>query len=175
MVDSLATKESPSLIILTGFMGTGKTAAGQALSRTLHYSFVDSDREIESRQGRSVQQIFETEGEPYFRQIEKETIARLAQNPRTVLSVGGGAILNEETFALLDSTGTMVHLTATVEEIANRLGHGNERPLLAGGDRVKKIRKLMNEREPIYSKVKIQVDTTGRAIDEVVKKILEHL
>jgi shikimate kinase len=168
-------KKIPSLIILTGFMGTGKTAVGQALSRTLGYAFVDSDREIESRQGRTVQHIFESEGEPYFRQIEKETIARLAQQPRTVLSVGGGAILNEETYDLLDLAGIMVHLTATVDEIANRLGHGNERPLLAGGDRKKKIRKLMKEREPVYSKVAIQVDTSGLAIDEVVKKILDKL
>lgn len=165
----------PSLIILTGFMGTGKTAVGQALARTLGYAFVDSDREIESRQGRTVQHIFESEGEPYFRQVEKETIARLAQQPRTVLSVGGGAILNEETYSLLELAGIMVHLTATVDEIANRLGHGNERPLLAGGDRKKKIRKLMKDREPVYSKVKVQVDTTGQAIDEVVNKILDQL
>ncbi len=165
----------PSLITLTGFMGTGKTAVGQSLARMIGYSFVDSDREIESRQGRSVQQIFESEGEPYFREVEKETIARLAQNPNTVLSVGGGAILNDETFDLLDFAGTMVHLTATVDEIANRLGHGNERPLLAGGDRKKKIRKLMEDRKTVYSKVKIQIDTTGLAIDEVVKKILEQL
>ncbi len=165
----------PSLIILTGFMGTGKTAAGQALARTLGYSFIDSDREIESRQGRSVQQIFESEGEAYFRQLEKETVARLAQQPKTVLSVGGGAILNEETFNLLDLAGVMFHLTASVDEIAGRLGHGNERPLLSGGDRKKKIRKLMQEREPIYSKVKLQINTTGLAIDEVVKKIIEKL
>lgn len=168
-------KKIPTLIVLTGFMGTGKTAAGQALARTLGYAFIDSDREIESRQGRSVQQIFESEGEPYFRQLEKDTIARLAQQPNTVLSVGGGAILNQETFDLLQFAGMMVHLTATVDEIANRLGHGNERPLLAGGDRKKKIRKLMQERDSIYSKVKAQVDTTGLAIDEVVKKILEKL
>lgn len=168
-------KSYPSLIILTGFMGTGKTAAGQALARSLGYAFIDSDREIESRQGRSVQQIFESEGEPYFRRIEQETIARLAQQPKTVLSVGGGAILNQDTYDLLDLAGRMVHLTATVDEIANRLGHGNERPLLAGGDRKKKIRKLMKEREPIYSKVGIQINTTGLAIDEVVKKILEQL
>lgn len=167
--------EYPSLIVLTGFMGTGKTAAGQALARTIGYGFVDSDREIESRQGRSVQQIFESEGEPYFRQLEKETIARLAQLPKTVLSVGGGAILNQETFGLLDLAGVMIHLTATVDEIAGRLGHGNERPLLAGGDRKKKIRKLMEERKPIYSKVQIQIDTTAKAIDEVVQKIMDHL
>lgn len=165
----------PSLIILTGFMGTGKTAVGQSLARMIGYNFIDSDREIESRQGRSVQKIFEEEGESYFRKLEKDTIARLSQNPNTILSVGGGAILDSDTFDLLDLAGKMVHLTATVDEITNRLGHGNERPLLAGGDRKKKIRKLMQERESIYSKVGLQIDTTGLAIDEVVKKILEQL
>jgi len=165
----------PSLIILAGFMGTGKTAVGQALARTLHYHFIDSDREIEAREARSVQKIFETDGEPHFRKLEKETIARLSQTPKTVLSIGGGAILDPETFENLDQLGAMVLLTASVDEITKRLGHGNERPLLRGGDRKKKIQKLLKDRAAIYSRVKNQVDTTGLAIDQVVQEILKKI
>jgi shikimate kinase len=165
----------PSLIILTGFMGTGKTAVGQALARVIRYSFVDSDREIAAREARSIQQIFETEGESYFRRIEKETITRLAQSPNTVLAVGGGAILDREILDLLSRSGILVLLTATLDEIAGRLGHEDERPLLAKGNRRQKIRKLLKERESVYSQVKIQVDTTGLAIDEVVQKILKKI
>jgi shikimate kinase len=166
---------TPSLIILAGFMGTGKTAVGQALARTLHYNFIDSDREIEAREARTVQKIFETEGEPYFRKLEKETIARLSQNPKTVLSVGGGAILDGDTFESLSRLGAMVLLTASVDEITKRLGHGNERPLLKGGDRKKKIQKLLKDRAQVYSKVAYQVDTTGLAIDQVVQEILKKI
>jgi len=168
-------KVAPSLIVLCGFMGTGKSAVGRALSRVLHYGFFDSDREIEAHEGRTIQQIFENEGEDHFRNLERETVKKLAQNEKTVLSVGGGAILNVETYDLLDSLGRMILLTATPDEIARRLGHENERPLLAGGDRKKKIIKIMKDRKPVYSKVKHQVDTTGLAIDEVVQKILKKL
>ena len=156
-------------------MGTGKTAVGQALARTLHYNFIDSDREIEAREARSVQKIFETDGEPHFRKLEKETIARLSQTPKTVLSIGGGAILDPETFESLTKLGAMVLLTASVDEITKRLGHRNERPLLRGGDRKKKIQKLLKDRAGVYSRVKNQVDTTGLAIDQVVQEILKKI
>ncbi len=165
----------PSLIILAGFMGTGKTAVGQALARRLHYSFVDSDREIEAREGRTVQKIFEMEGEPYFRKLEKDTIARLSQNPTSVLSVGGGAILDPQTFQFLNQLGVFVLLTASVDTIAKRLGHDNERPLLRGGDRKKKIEKIMKDREQVYSQIKIRIDTTKLAIDQVVQEVLKQL
>ncbi len=156
-------------------MGTGKTAVGQALARILHYQFIDSDREIESRQALSVQKIFESQGEPQFRKLEKETITRLAQKTDTVLSVGGGAILDPEIYSLLDRTGTLILLTASVDEISRRLGHESGRPLLVGGDRKKKIKKLMADREPVYAKVRLKVDTTGRAVDEVVQEILRKI
>src|SRR5262249_27813870 len=151
------------------------TAVGQAMARSIRYSFFDSDREIEAREGRSVQKIFEAEGEPFFRKLEKETIARLAKNPHTVLSVGGGAILDAHTFPLPARSGAIVLLTATVDEITKRLGNENERPLLLGGNRKKKIQKLLKDRASVYSKVRLQVDTTGLAIDEVVQKILKNL
>ncbi|MBL7685386.1 MAG: shikimate kinase [Deltaproteobacteria bacterium] len=165
----------PSLVILAGFMGTGKTAVGQALARALKYSFVDSDREIEAREVRSVQKIFETDGEAHFRKLEQETIFRLSEKDQTVLSVGGGAILNPKTFEHLNHKGKLILLTASVDEITKRLGNENERPLLKGGDRKKKIQKLMKDRESIYSKIEIQIDTTGLAIDQVVEAILKKM
>ncbi|MBF0491796.1 MAG: shikimate kinase [Deltaproteobacteria bacterium] len=166
----------PSLITLCGFMGTGKSAVGKSLSLALRYQFFDSDREIQAREARSIQQIFETEGEEHFRKIEKETLSKfLSKNEKTVLSVGGGAILDKENFQLLASSSVMILLSANVDEIVRRLGHENERPLLQGGDRRKKIEKLLQDRKKIYSKVKIQIDTSGLAIDEVVQKIIERL
>lgn len=165
----------PNLIVLTGFMGTGKSSVGRALARTIGYSFIDSDREIESREGRTIHMIFESEGEKYFRNLERETIARLSQNSKCVLSIGGGAILDPETFERIHQAGTVILLKAEVSEIVGRLGHENERPLLAGKDRKKTIQKLVKEREPVYSKVGIQIDTTGLAVDEVVQKILKKI
>ncbi len=165
----------PHLITLAGFMGTGKTAVGQSLARTIHYLFSDSDRDIAAKEGRSIQEIFEKEGEPYFRKIEKETIFKLANNSPLILSVGGGAILDPEILQLLSKKGVVVLLTASVDEITRRLGHDNERPLLSRGNRKKKIEKLLKERSEIYSKVPIQIDTTGLAIDEVVQKIIQRI
>lgn len=165
----------PNLIVITGFMGTGKSSVGRALARTIGYSFIDSDREIESREGRTIHMIFENEGEKYFRNLERETIARLSQNAKCILSIGGGAILDPETFERIHQVGTVILLKAEVSEIVGRLGHENERPLLAGKDRKKTIQKLVKEREPVYSKVGIQIDTTGLAVDEVVQKILKKI
>lgn len=165
----------PSLIVLCGFMGTGKSAVGRALSKMIRYQFFDSDRELEAKEGRSIPQIFEQEGEAYFRALEKETIFKLAQSENTILSIGGGALLNPEVFQLLASKGKMILLEATADEIAKRLGHENERPLLKGGNRKKKILELMKQREPIYAQIQLKLDTTGLAVDEVVQRVYSLL
>lgn len=161
----------PSLIVLCGFMGTGKSAVGRSLSKIIRYQFFDSDRELEAKEGRSIPQIFEQDGEAHFRALEKEMIFKLAQSENTVLSIGGGALMNPEIFQMLASKGKMILLKATADEIAKRLGHENERPLLKGGNRKKKIIELMKQREPIYSQIELTLDTTGLAVDEVVQKV----
>lgn len=159
------------LIALTGFMGTGKTSVGRRLADRLGWSFVDTDVMIETREKRSVTDIFAAEGEAYFRAREREAIAEASSRERTVVATGGGALLDERNFELLERNAVLVCLSATPDAILARTsGHG--RPLLEGEDRGARVRRLLAERAAVYGKVAHQVDTSGLSVDQVVDRVL---
>lgn len=155
-------ESSRSSVFLIGPMGSGKSAVGQALATLLHRVFIDSDLEIERRTGVDIPFIFEKEGEPGFRQRERDVIALLTERPNIVLATGGGAILLPENRALLRSRGRVVYLETSVTEQRKRTRRGRHRPLLRDGDPMAKLTELMQIREPLYRGTAHHIVSTDR-------------
>ncbi len=162
-------------IVLTGFMGTGKTAAGRRLARRLDLPFYDLDDVIEARAGRPIPQIFREEGEAAFRALEAEVAAATRPLRDCVLATGGGAILRGENLSAFQEGGVVVGLTASPEAILRRVGDGKDRPLLAGGDRRAQLPALLAAREPAYARADWRLDTTDLDPDAVADRIAAWL
>ncbi|MFN8543524.1 MAG: shikimate kinase [Candidatus Binatia bacterium] len=161
-------------IILTGFMATGKSEIGRRLARALGRVFVDTDGLIEASAGRTVADIFAADGEAGFRALEREAVERAAAVPDAVVATGGGTLLDPENRRRLATSGVIVCLTADPDEILRRVGDTSVRPLLAGasnGNRIDRIRELLEERAAVYGLAQHRVDTTGLTPDEVVERV----
>lgn len=159
-------------IVLIGFMGSGKTSVGKKLSMELKREFIDMDDFIVKKEGMSVNDIFEKKGEIYFRNIEKQLCLRFAEPKSKIIATGGGVIKNDENVANLKKGGVIIYLKSEPKQIAHNLRHDNSRPLLAGGNKLGKITKLMAEREPTYNKcADLTIDVTNIDIDETLEKI----
>jgi shikimate kinase len=161
-------------IVLVGFMGTGKTEVGRRLARRLGRPFVDVDRMVESRAGKSVAEIFADDGEARFRELEREAVREAVQLPDAVVATGGGAMLDAESRRLLLAAGWVVRLDARPETIIARLGTGGERPLLAGldpGAKLARIRTLLAERSVAYGTAPHAVDTDALDVEDVVERV----
>lgn len=159
-------------IVLMGFMGTGKSEVGRRLARRLGCAFVDTDRVIEQRAGKSVSAIFADDGEPRFRSLEADVVAEVATRAGSVIAVGGGAVLAAENARRLREAGVMIHLSARPEIILERVGDVASRPMLAGVDPRTAIDRLLAERRAAYEAVAdVTVDTSDRSVDEVVEEI----
>ncbi len=162
-------------IFLVGPMGSGKTAVGKSLARLLDYPFFDSDHEIERRSGAGIPLIFEREGEAGFRRREREVIADLARQERSVIATGGGAILDPHNRADLASRGWVVYLEASVAQQAERAGRTRHRPLLHGTDPLVRLEELMRVREPLYREIAdLCISTDQRRVAAVAERIAEE-
>ncbi len=159
-------------LVLTGFMGTGKSTVGPLAAARLGMQFVDMDPLIEARAGLSVAEIFAAHGEAAFREMETALCHELAQAGGMVIATGGGALLNPVNRALLESTGLIVCLTCDVETIMARVGTATDRPLLGAEDRAGRVRSLLERRAPIYATLPARVDTTGLTPEEVTEKVV---
>ena len=155
-------------IVLTGFMGTGKSTIGKLLAEELKKDFIDTDLFIERRYGKSIPQIFEEEGEERFRELEVNVIKEIAKRKNAVISCGGGVVLNPVNVERLRKKGRIVLLTASLEDIMKRISEDRKRPLL----RKYKIETLLKLREPIYFSVAdFIVNTTDVSVEETVNII----
>jgi shikimate kinase len=163
------------VLVITGFMGAGKTTVGRLLAAKLGVPFTDSDHVIERAAGKPIRQIFADDGEPAFRQLEHEVIAGLLDGPGRVLAVGGGAPLHEGTRALLTGANagtTVVYLRVSYEEAMRRVGGDGGRPMLVRPD----VERLYAERDPRYAAVAaLIVDTDARAPEEIARDVLRRL
>ncbi|MEV0256687.1 shikimate kinase [Streptomyces sp. NPDC050732] len=161
-------------IVLVGPMGVGKTTVGELLAERLGVTFRDTDADIVAAQGREISDIFVDEGEPYFRGLEKAAVAHALAAHDGVLALGGGAILDGTTRALLGAH-PVVYLSMDVEEAVKRTGLNQARPLLAVNPR-KQWRELMDARRQLYAEVaRAVVATDGRTPDEVAQAVLDAL
>jgi shikimate kinase len=163
-------------IILIGFMGVGKSEVGRELASRLGMSFIDTDGLIETAKGKSISDIFKTEGEAGFREIEKEVVETLEDYDNFVISTGGGVVLREDNTALLKKVGKMVLLTASPEAICQRLQDSDDRPLLAEGDKLEKIKEILGKRKPVYEQAAgFRVDTSDLTPEDAAEEIIKWL
>lgn len=159
-------------LYLVGFMGTGKSTVGRLVARQLGFEFIDSDQEIERRQGRPVSQIFAEQGEAAFRAMEREFIEAGHPAQRCVVSCGGGLVVPPGMLELLRRRGVIVCLHAPLETILQRTRHSTHRPLLAVENPEQRIRELYAQREPVYRQAGTMVLTDKRPLREIAAHVL---
>lgn len=164
------------IISLVGMPGGGKSTVGRHLARQLGLAFRDTDHEIESVIGCTIRDFFASHGEAAFRDLEQDAIDVLTQGRPIVLATGGGAVLREANRRALHERTTVIYLRSTPEELWRRLRHDTQRPLLQGGDPLKKLRQLFRERDPLYRRTAHYVIETGRpSVPALVQMILMQL
>ncbi len=162
-------------IVLTGFMGTGKTTVGKLLAERLDCPFIDMDLLIEEREGRTISDIFAADGEPYFRAVERRLVKELSARQGLVIATGGGVVADPENVRVFEGTGMLVCLDAAPESVLERVAHETHRPLLAAPDREKRIRDLLDKRRAAYASVSLHIDTNGLTPVGVVERIVEEM
>ncbi|MDT9547125.1 MAG: shikimate kinase [Chlorobium sp.] len=172
-----------SLIFLTGFSGSGKSSIGPLLANSLGYDFIDIDSAIEQQAGKSITRIFAEEGEEAFRKLEQAMIATIAESKEMVASLGGGALEHTPSFELINATGTLVYLKSDPKNLAKRLFHKTDRPLLRSVGTEKpdrealerNISEILAKRSPRYETAAIAVYTDqkriGSTVEELTRKI----
>lgn len=163
-------------VVLVGMMGSGKTSVGTAVAERLGRPFLDSDEQVESRTGRTVREIFETDGEAAFRVLEAEALAEALSRPTpVVVAAAGGVVLDAGNRRQLKGAGTVVWLRADADVLATRVGSSDHRPLL-GDDPLGVLERLEGEREPLYREVADGVVDVGVcSVDEAVETVLGML
>ena len=163
-------------ITLVGLMGAGKTTLGQYLARRLNIPFFDSDKLIEEQAGISIAEIFERDGEDFFRKVEAKTIEnQLEKGKPIILATGGGAFINKNARAAIKKLSTSIWLKADLESLLERVEGNDSRPLLNNVDKQEVLEKLMQERYPIYEQADIIVDTSNNSRTIITNEILRKL
>lgn len=159
-------------IILVGFMGTGKTTVGKRLAELTGWKHIDTDAFIEEQMGQTIADIFATEGESFFRDQETHVLHSLLQDEEQIITTGGGIVLRPENVRLMLQGGLVVALTASPEVIVERVRHDEQRPLLAGDEREKRVRELLEQRSGKYDFAHVKIDTSHLSVDEICRLIV---
>jgi len=161
------------IIAIIGLMGVGKTTIGSKLAEKLKCYFIDCDQEIEDREGKTINEIFSKKGEKYFREVEKNIIREIvSRDEEIILSLGGGAFMNEETRKILKEKAITIWLHATIDEILHRVGNKNNRPLLNQKNKRETLEELAKKRYPVYQEADFNFDTTNENHEILIDKIL---
>lgn len=162
-------------IILTGFMGVGKTSVGTRLARDLGYRFIDTDELIEEDQKITITDIFSSFGEPYFRDVETRIIRQVLEGEDQVVSTGGGAVIRDENRRAFRERGLTICLTARPEVVFERIRHETHRPLLQVPDPLARVRELLAGREQFYHQADFVIDTSDMTVDGVIGEIKQRV
>ena len=158
-------------LILIGYMGCGKSTIGYKSAKAFEYRFFDTDALIEQEEGCTIAELFEKEGENYFRNKETETIKRLLKEPKgMVIATGGGLPMQKENVALLSELGTVIYLKCSPEILTERLSGDTKRPLLANKEELgKKVRTMLALREPVYEELADYIlETQEKSFYEII-------
>jgi len=159
-------------VFLSGPMGSGKSAVAVRLSELWKVAHVDLDERLEARTGTTITQLFHTRGEAAFRALEKEVLAELVADPKIkILSLGGGSVLDRDSRRSLLAAGTLITLRASVPTLAQRVGSGEGRPLLAGQDLERKLADILAARAAPYAECHAEIDTDALGLDSIVQAI----
>ncbi|GMQ57763.1 shikimate kinase [Vallitalea sediminicola] len=163
-------------ILLVGFMGSGKSVVGEKLSKILNRNFIDTDTEIEKEEERSIKDIFNDDGEEYFRNLESRYLETLVDKSNHIISTGGGIVLKESNREMLKKIGKVIFLHADVEHILNNVENDDTRPLLQTEDYVKTISEMLESREDKYlSTADIIIQTSGKEVESIAEEIISLL
>ena len=162
-------------VVLVGMMGAGKSTIGRRLAARLRLPFLDADIEIEAAAGMSIPDIFETHGEPHFRDGEARVIARLLDSGPAVIATGGGAFMREETRNRIRDKAVSIWLKADVEIIMKRVKRRADRPLLQTEDPVATVSRLLEAREPVYRTADLTIGSRDVPHDRVVDECIDAL
>jgi shikimate kinase len=172
-------------LILTGFMATGKSSVGPLVARRLGWEFVDVDTIVIARAGKPIAQIFADEGEPHFRQLEREAVAQLTSDRRRcphchgphpeVISTGGGVLVDESNCMALKRVGVIVCLTGRPEVITARVERSKaKRPKLTEGGKptLERVKELMDERADAYARADVQIDSSDLTVEQLADHVI---
>ena len=167
-------------LFLTGYRGTGKTTVAKLVAQNRGWDWVDADDEIVRAAGKTIVAIFADDGEQAFRDIEEKVVVELCQRERTVVALGGGAVLRKANRQRIGKAGPVVWLTATAQTLASRIGGdattGDRRPNLTNLPALEEIHRLLTEREPLYREcATFTVDTETRSPDEIATEIVDRI
>lgn len=162
-------------IVLVGLMGAGKSSIGRRLAHRLGLAFVDADTEIERAADLTIPEIFERHGEAYFRAGEVRVVARILDGGPQVLATGGGAYMNPDTRARIREKGVSVWLKAEFDVLMKRVRRRNDRPLLKADDPEAVLRRLIDERYPVYAQADVTVTSRDASHEEIVEDVMAAL
>ncbi len=162
-------------IVLTGFMGAGKSSVGRKLAERLGMSVIDTDDLIERSAGMRIFEIFAKHGEPHFRELEKKAVAEASKLENRVIITGGGVVLKEENVKNLRKNGIIIYLHARPDVIYSRIKHESHRPLLRVKEPMKKIKELLEYRALFYANNDFMVDTSDLTVEEIVEEIVKKI
>jgi shikimate kinase len=165
-------------LYLVGFMGTGKTTIGRELAKAMGRKFMDTDHVLEKRFDKSVNEIFAEDGEAVFRQAERDLSVELSKTENKVIGTGGGTIMDPVSLEAFQSSGLLLRLYTRQTNLIGRLKRTSKRPLLAGETEEeveRKIKKLLTEREEVYGKINLRLETTDLTPMIAAKKVHEFL
>ena len=155
-------------IYLVGMMGSGKTSSGKALAKLLSVRFVDLDEQITEHAGRSINDIFETDGEPHFRKMESDLLLRVSRGKDQVVATGGGIVLSSTNRHEMKNTGRVFYLKTSLEVLWERVRDKRDRPLLSSSNPRKTLEELYLERTPLYETSSEKVFLTDQKLPEEV-------
>jgi shikimate kinase len=167
-------------IYLSGFMGSGKSTIGPILANTLGWDFYDLDIVIEQKENKKISQIFEENGEEYFRNLEKVLLTKLAEKQNVVIALGGGTITNQENIDYLRSTGKIIYIKISAESAYKRLRFKRDRPVLIRNgitnlsktEFIANIEQLLSARKKYYEQADITIETGKLRIGETINMIV---
>ena len=162
-------------IILIGPPGAGKTSVGKALAKKLSLNFLDSDKVVEEKSGKSIPEIFITDGEPAFREMERAAVIDLIENQDGVIALGGGSVMDLEVSKRLLPMANVVFLDVSISNAAPRVGFNRDRPLLLGNPRQQWIALMEKRRSTYQALAKTRVSTDNKKPVEVVEEIVKEL
>ncbi len=162
-------------LYLIGMMGAGKTTVGQLLARKLEYGFVDTDDLIEKAAKQSIKQIFATEGEAAFRELESDVLMQVCAFTKLTVATGGGIVMKRDNWSYLHH-GLIVWLDASVDLLYSRLLEDTTRPLLQDADPKGKLRSLLQQRQPLYSQADLHITLNeGETPEEITTRVMEAI
>ena len=165
----------PRSLVLIGMMGAGKSSIGRKLAQRLNLPFVDADSEIERAAGMSISEIFAKHGEPYFRAGEARVITRLLEGGPQVLATGGGAFMHPQSREAIRAKGISIWLRADYDVLMKRIKRRNDRPMLKTDDPGETLRRLMQERDPVYAEADVIVHSRDVPHEIIIGEIISAI